>query len=98
MRPKIFIDGHVGTTGLRVREWLADRRDLELVALDESERKRESARRDLLNARGEPEFQVVMYALRKDGAYGAAAMHPGKTFAIHDGTEARALPCATLFE
>ena len=43
-------------------------------------------RRDLLNERGEPAFQVTMYALRKDGAYGAASMHKGKEFAVHDST------------
>jgi N4-(beta-N-acetylglucosaminyl)-L-asparaginase len=55
-------------------------------------------RHDLLNARGEPNFQVVMYALRKDGVYGAAALQPMREFAVHDGTEARLVECATLFE
>jgi N4-(beta-N-acetylglucosaminyl)-L-asparaginase len=55
-------------------------------------------RHDLLDDQGKPNFQVVMYALRKDGTYGAASMHPGKTFSIHDGTEARTDPCAALFE
>ncbi len=44
-KPKIFIDGHAGTTGLRIREWLASREDLELWTLAESERKSESARK-----------------------------------------------------
>jgi N-acetyl-gamma-glutamyl-phosphate reductase len=43
--PRIFIDGHAGTTGLRIREWLADREDLELWTLDEAERKSEAARK-----------------------------------------------------
>jgi len=43
-KPRIFIDGHVGTTGLRIREWLAPRRDLDLVVLDEAERKSDAAR------------------------------------------------------
>ena len=43
--PRIFIDGHVGTTGLRIREWLAPRVDLELWTLTESERKSEPARK-----------------------------------------------------
>lgn len=43
-KPRIFIDGHVGTTGLRIREWLAPRTDLELVVLDEAERKSDAAR------------------------------------------------------
>jgi N-acetyl-gamma-glutamyl-phosphate reductase len=43
---RVFVDGHVGTTGLRIRDWLADRQDLVLVTLPESERKNEAARRD----------------------------------------------------
>lgn len=45
MRPRVFIDGHAGTTGLRIREWLADRDDLELVVLPEEQRKDDAARR-----------------------------------------------------
>ena len=44
-KPRIFIDGHAGTTGLRIREWLANREDLELWTLDETERKSEPARK-----------------------------------------------------
>ena len=47
---KIFIDGSAGTTGLRIRERLAERRDLEVVTLPEELRKDVSARRDALNA------------------------------------------------
>jgi N-acetyl-gamma-glutamyl-phosphate reductase len=43
-KPRIFIDGHVGTTGLRIREWLGPRTDVELVLLDEAERKSDDAR------------------------------------------------------
>ena len=47
---KIFIDGSAGTTGLRIRERLAERTDLEVVTLSEELRKDVSARRDALNA------------------------------------------------
>jgi N4-(beta-N-acetylglucosaminyl)-L-asparaginase len=67
---------------LRALRWIADH----------------TKRRDLLDERGHPDFQVVMYALRKDGACGSAAMRPGRTFTIHDGAEARTEPCVPLFE
>lgn len=50
MRPKVYIDGHVGTTGLRIREWLAGRGDLELLTLDDERRKDDAARKDALGA------------------------------------------------
>lgn len=52
----------------------------------------------LLNDKGEPNFNVVFYALRKDGAYGSAAMHRGRTFTVRVGDETRTEECAFLFE
>ena len=47
---KVFIDGSAGTTGLRIRERLAQRRDLEVVVLPDEVRKDVGARRAALNA------------------------------------------------
>ena len=49
MRPKIFIDGEHGTTGLQIRARLADRRDIDVLSIPEAERRNEAMRRDRLN-------------------------------------------------
>ena len=49
---KIFIDGSAGTTGLRIRERLASRKDLELVILPDEVRKDVAARREALSRLG----------------------------------------------
>ena len=47
---RVFVDGSAGTTGLRIRERLAARKDLEVVILPEGVRKDPAARRAALNA------------------------------------------------
>ena len=47
--PKIFIDGHAGTTGLRIREYLSGRRDLRLLTIADPDRKDPVARADQMN-------------------------------------------------
>lgn len=47
---KVFIDGSAGTTGLRIKERLLQRNDLELIILPEEVRKDVNARRDALNS------------------------------------------------
>ena len=46
---KVFIDGSVGTTGLRIVERLSGRKDLELLRLDEEHRKDAASRKKVLN-------------------------------------------------
>jgi len=50
MAPRIYIDGHVGTTGLRIRDWMEQRADVELITVPESERKSPEARREFMLA------------------------------------------------
>ncbi len=47
---KIFIDGDAGTTGLEIRERLAERSDIEIVAISAEKRKDIGAKRDILAA------------------------------------------------
>lgn len=49
-RPKIYIDGKEGTTGLQIYERLGGRDDIELLLINEEKRKDVEKRRTLLNA------------------------------------------------
>lgn len=66
---RIFIDGSAGTTGLRIRERLAGRADIEVVVLPEELRKDASARRDALNG-----CDVALLCLPDAAAIEAVAM------------------------
>ena len=65
--PKVYIDGHVGTTGLRIREWLEPRQDIEIVTIPEALRKDENARREHILA-----SDVTVFCLPDDAAREAA--------------------------
>lgn len=50
MKPKIYIDGKEGTTGLQIYERLGSREDIELLLIDEDKRKDSVERAKLMNA------------------------------------------------
>lgn len=85
---KVFIDGSVGTTGLRIHERLAARDDVELIALPEELRKNERARKEALNA-----ADVAFLCLPDDAAREAAAMVENEhTVVIDTSTAHRTSP------
>ena len=49
MKPKIYIDGQAGTTGLKIRERFAGRDDLEILMIDEAKRKDPEERKKMIN-------------------------------------------------
>jgi N-acetyl-gamma-glutamyl-phosphate reductase len=68
-KPKIFIDGEAGTTGLQIRLRLEGRKDLEILSIDPAKRKDELERKRLLNA-----ADVAILCLHDDVARAAVAM------------------------
>jgi hypothetical protein len=48
-KPKVFIDGEAGTTGIQVRDLLAKRDDLEIISAPTELRKDETTRKSLIN-------------------------------------------------
>ncbi|MEN5386912.1 N-acetyl-gamma-glutamyl-phosphate reductase [Aliarcobacter skirrowii] len=49
MKFKVFVDGQHGTTGLKIHEMLALRDELELLTIDEKDKKNKEKRAELLN-------------------------------------------------
>lgn len=49
MKPKVFIDGKEGTTGLQIYDRLEQREDIELLLIDEDKRKDPEERKRLIN-------------------------------------------------
>ena len=80
---KIFIDGSAGTTGLRIKERLLLRKDIELIILPEEKRKDEAARRDALNS-----ADIAVLCLPDDAAREAAAFAENPDTVIIDTSTA----------
>lgn len=80
---RIFIDGSAGTTGLRIRERLAGRNDISLLALPEDRRKDEKARREAINS-----ADIVFLCLPDDAAREALAMVENPAVIIIDASSA----------
>ena len=80
---KVFIDGSAGTTGLRIRERLENRRDLEFIVIAEELRKNVEARRMALN-----EADVAFLCLPDDAALAAVALVENPSTVIIDTSTA----------
>jgi N-acetyl-gamma-glutamyl-phosphate reductase len=72
MKPKIFIDGEHGTTGLQIRTRMAGRSDVELLSIPEAERRNATIREDLLNS-----ADVAILCLPDDASKQAVTMLEG---------------------
>jgi N4-(beta-N-acetylglucosaminyl)-L-asparaginase len=59
---------------------------------------RRTRRPGLLDEAGRPRFNITLYALRKDGAFGSAAMYSGYSFAVATNDGTWRIPSAFLFE
>jgi N-acetyl-gamma-glutamyl-phosphate reductase len=69
MKPKIFIDGEHGTTGLQIRARLAGRDDIELISVPTERRKDPAARAEYLNA-----ADIAILCLPDDAAKESVAL------------------------
>jgi len=92
MAPRVFIDGHIGTTGLRIRDWLVGRSDLEVFELPEERRKDTAARRDALAS-----SDLAVLCLPDDAAREAVALAQGTRARILDASSAHRVTPGWVF-
>jgi N-acetyl-gamma-glutamyl-phosphate reductase len=83
MKPKVYIDGEYGTTGLRIRQWLSGRNDLDLLSVPETQRKDPSARLEQILA-----SDVAVLCLPDDAAREVASWVRGTTARLIDASAA----------
>ncbi|GLS33396.1 N-acetyl-gamma-glutamyl-phosphate reductase [Mesorhizobium albiziae] len=83
MKPKIFIDGEHGTTGLQIRALLSGRDDLEIISIPTERRKEAAARAEYLNA-----ADVAILCLPDDAARESVALIANDTTRVIDASTA----------
>ena len=82
-KPKIYIDGKEGTTGLQIYDRLAARADIELLLIDEDKRKDPAERKKFLN-----EADLVFLCLPDAAAVEAVALAEGSGARMIDASTA----------
>ncbi len=83
MKPKIYIDGKDGTTGLQIYDRLAARDDIDLLLIDEDKRKDPAERKKLMAA-----ADIVFLCLPDAAAVEAVALAEGTGARIIDASTA----------
>jgi len=83
MKPKIFIDGEHGTTGLQIRQRLAARDDLDVLSIPEAERRNPVLREEMLKA-----ADIAILCLPDDAAKESVAMIGNASTRIIDTSSA----------
>ena len=83
MKPKIYIDGQAGTTGLQIYERLGGRQDIELLTIDPERRKDPAERKKLLNG-----ADLVFLCLPDQAAREAVALIENPAVRVIDASTA----------
>ncbi|HWK14333.1 MAG TPA: N-acetyl-gamma-glutamyl-phosphate reductase [Rhizobiaceae bacterium] len=83
MKPKIFIDGEHGTTGLQIRTRLAGRDDIEIISVPVERRRETAARAEFLN-----KADIAILCLPDDAAKESVALIENDTTRVIDASTA----------
>ena len=83
MKPKVYIDGKEGTTGLQIYDRLAERHDIDLLLIDEDKRKDPAERKRLMDA-----ADIVFLCLPDAAAIEAVSLIGSPTTRVIDASTA----------
>ena len=83
MKKTVFVDGQHGTTGLKIRERLDRRNDIEVLEITEDKRKDPEVKRKLLN-----EADIVFLCLPDDAARESVSLIKNDKVCVIDGSTA----------
>jgi N-acetyl-gamma-glutamyl-phosphate reductase len=83
LKTRVFVDGEHGTTGLKIREHLCIRNDIQLLEIPSEKRRDIDSRRELIN-----ESDVVFLCLPDDAARESVSLIENHTVCIIDGSTA----------
>ncbi len=83
MKKTVFVDGQHGTTGLKIRERLSGRNDIEVIEIAEEKRKDPEARKKLIN-----EADIVFLCLPDDAARESVSLIKSDKVCVIDGSTA----------
>ncbi len=109
----LYCDNEVGSAGstgrgeanllncssVMIVEWMRQGKSPEEACLLACKRVNERCReKRLKDEKGRFKHNVTFYGINKRGEYGGASIWKGTSYLIHDGTQAKKLECAYLFE
>jgi len=83
MKKTVFVDGQHGTTGLKIRERLENRKDIEVLEIPEDKRKDPKAREKSIN-----EADIVFLCLPDDAARESVSLIKNDKVCVIDGSTA----------
>ncbi|MDD5338660.1 MAG: N-acetyl-gamma-glutamyl-phosphate reductase [Dehalococcoidales bacterium] len=83
MKKSVFVDGQHGTVGLKIRERLIGRNDIELIEIPEEQRKDPAVKKKFLN-----EADIVFLCLPDDAARESVSLIDNNNVCVIDGSTA----------
>ena len=83
MKFKVFVDGQHGTTGLKIHELLEKRDEIELLEIDEKDKKNIEKRKELLNS-----ADLVFLCLPDDAAIESVSLIENENVKVIDASTA----------